>query len=119
MKRSISLLFLCFSLCVLFAHAQQLKLKKGQKLSYELLKIDDYGTNKYVYFDEYEFVVTAVNKDGYVISASKPRSIVYDDRKIVDSQLPLEEQPKPMTLLPTRSSAGQIISSPQISPVKC
>jgi thiol-disulfide isomerase/thioredoxin len=94
MKRSASFFVLCFSFCAICVHAQQLKLKKGQKLSYELLKIDDYGTNKYVYFDEYEFVVTAVNKDGYVISASKPRSIAYDDRKIVDSRLPLEEQPK-------------------------
>ena len=80
--------------CAVGVQAQELKLKKGQKFNYELLTIMDFGTNKSMNFSEYEFVVTKVSKEGYVITASEPISITYDDETIVDSRLPLEEQPK-------------------------
>ena len=96
MKRSFFIFPFCYLLllCAMNAQAQELKLKKGQKLNYELLTIMDFGTNKLMNFSEYEFVVTQVSKEGYIIAASKPRSIVYENQTIVDSQLPLEEQPK-------------------------
>ncbi len=96
MKRSFLIIPIYFLLllCAVNVHAQELKLKKGQKMSYETLEIDDYGTYKFVYFDEYEIVVKSASKEGYLLTASKSRSIMYDGYRIVDSQLPLEEQPK-------------------------
>lgn len=90
MKRALLFLLLCFSLAV---QAQTLNLKKGQKLSYEILEITDHGSNLYMTYNEFDFLIKAVTKDAYIITVSRPRYIAKDYKDMADSRFELSAQP--------------------------
>ncbi|MES2829451.1 MAG: TlpA disulfide reductase family protein [Bacteroidota bacterium] len=78
------------------AKAQTLKLKKGQKFSYEAINDielnDQYKNTRYEY-SQTNFEVTGRDGDNYILKASPSLFLTKWGDNILDSALPIEEQP--------------------------
>jgi hypothetical protein len=78
------------------AKAQTLKLKKGQKFSYEAINEvewnDEYKNKSYEYWQS-TLEVTSRNKDTYTLRVSPSIILTKWGDDILDSTVPLEEQP--------------------------